>query len=184
MTASLAGEDGFRDERRHDVVRHVDHVADAQIHGHAAENIRLLAGPAPLLEQVDHVEDRVAAGEVRFSPSFTPSSRIGMPMAATKPFGVAHSGAVKYPACEKRGPRRARVAAVFFSTRKRTTAVAPISTAVTQTSPSPWAKWPSPVEKSAPSTATGSSSFEPFVSCFTSKLPPFSRGGSVRSPSV
>src|SRR2546426_236231 len=35
--------------------------------------------------------------------------------------------------------------------RKRTTQVAPISTAVTHTSPSPWAKWPSPVENNAPS---------------------------------
>ena len=32
---------------------------------------------------------------VRFSPSLTPSSRIGMPMAATKPFGDAHSGGAK-----------------------------------------------------------------------------------------
>src|SRR5215510_11352127 len=40
------------------------------------------------------------------------------------------------------------------------------------------------MENSAPSTAMGRSSFDPFVSCFTSKLPPFSRGGSVRSPSV
>src|SRR4030095_9031420 len=42
-----------------------------------------------------------------------------------------------------------------FRTRKRTDTVAPISTAVTQTSPSPCAKCPSPVEKSPPSTATG-----------------------------
>ena len=74
---------------------------------------------------------------VRFSPSFTPSSRIGMPMAATNPFGDAHSGGAKYPACEKRGPRSARAAPEPFSTRKRTATVAPISTAVTHTSPSP-----------------------------------------------
>ena len=68
--------------------------------------------------------------------------------------------------------------------RKRTTQVAAISTAVTHTSPSPCAKWASPVENSAPSTATGSSRCEPAVSCLTSKLPPVSRGGKVRRPAV
>src|SRR6266487_663738 len=62
--------------------------------------------------------------------------------------------------------------------------VAPISTAVMQTSPSPWAKCPSPVENSAPLRYTGRKSFEPAVNCFTSKFPPHSRGGMVRSPSV
>ena len=32
---------------------------------------------------------------VRFSPSFTPSSRMGMPVAATNRFGAAHSGGAK-----------------------------------------------------------------------------------------
>src|SRR5206468_4399866 len=50
----------------------------------------------------------------------SPSSRIGMPMAAMNPFGDAHSGGAKYPACEKRGPRSARAAPEPFSTRKRT----------------------------------------------------------------
>src|SRR2546427_1720362 len=58
-----ASKDGFRNEGGHDVVRHVHHVADAQIRRDAAEHVRLLAGPASLLEQVDHVEQRVPAGE-------------------------------------------------------------------------------------------------------------------------
>src|ERR1700739_4182982 len=67
-------------------------------------------------------------------------------------------------------------------TLNRTTAVAPISTAVTHTSPSPCAKCPSPVEKRPPSLKTGRNSFEPLVNCLTSKLPPFSRRGTVRKP--
>ena len=66
---------------------------------------------------------------------------------------------------------------------ERTATVAPISTAVTHTSPSPCAKSASPVENDAPLAKTGSNSFAPLVSCLTSKFPPFSRGGSVRSPS-
>ena len=57
-----------------------------------------------------------------------------------------------------------------------------ISTAVRQTSPSPCAKWASPVENSAPCLKTGRNSRAPFVNCFTSKFPPFSRGGMVRRP--
>src|SRR5271165_158377 len=68
-----------------------------------------------------------------------------------------------------------RLLARPLCTLNRTTAVAPISTAVTQTSPSPCAKCPSPVEKRPPSLKTGRNSFDPLVSCLTSKLPPFSR---------
>ena len=67
---------------------------------------------------------------------------------------------------------------------KRATAVAPISMAVMQTSPSPWAKCPSPAEYSPPATATGMNRREPFVSCLASTFPQFSRGGMVRSPSL
>src|SRR5260221_395366 len=75
-----------------------------------------------------------------------------------------------------------RCAAAPLCSLNLTTAVAPISTAVTQTSPSPCAKCPSPVENRPPSWNTGRNSFAPLLSCFTSKLPPFSRGGSVRKP--
>src|SRR5690606_40168492 len=54
--------------------------------------------------------------------------------------------------------------------------------ALTQTSPSPCAKCPSPVENRPPSTYTGRNSLAPLVSCLTSKLPPFSRGGKILSP--
>ena len=83
---------------------------------------------------------------------------------------------------ETPGRRMLRLVARPLCTLKRTTAVAPISTAVTQTSPSPWAKWPSPVENSAPLAKTGRNSLAPLVNCLTSKLPPFSRGGRVRRP--
>src|SRR2546425_8102186 len=46
---SSACEDGLGNESGHDVVRHVDHVADAQIRSHAAEDVRLLAAPSPFL---------------------------------------------------------------------------------------------------------------------------------------
>ena len=56
--------------------------------------------------------------------------------------------------------------------------------AVPQLSPSPWAKWASPAENSAPSTHTGSRRRVPAVSCLMSTLPPCSRGGTVRSASA
>ena len=55
---------------------------------------------------------------------------------------------------------------------------------VPQTSPSPWAKWRSPTETSAPSTCTGSVIREPATSWRMSRLPPISRGGIVRRPAL
>src|SRR6516165_5357 len=61
---------------------------------------------------------------------------------------------------------------------------AAISIAVPHTSPSPCAKWMSPVHSPAPSTSTGNMIVVPTCIAFTSMLPPFSRGGIVRSPSA
>ena len=69
-------------------------------------------------------------------------------------------------------------------TAKRTVTEPATSIAVPQTSPSPCAKWRSPIENSAPGTSTGSHSFEPATSWRTSMLPPVSRGGIVRMPSA
>src|SRR5437764_977351 len=75
-------------------------------------------------------------------------------------------------------PRRA---ASPLCTVKRTRIAPAISIAVPQASPSPCAKCASPTENSAPSTKTGSMSRAPLLSCLMSRLPPFSRGGIVRS---
>jgi hypothetical protein len=55
-------------EGGYDVVRHVDHVADAEIDGHTADDVGLLAAPAALLQQVDHVEHGIAAGQGEILP--------------------------------------------------------------------------------------------------------------------
>src|SRR3984893_1152445 len=119
---------------------------------------------------------------VRFSASISPSALIGMPMKPRNRSGAAKSGPAKKVSRENTGAVNLRRLARPLCSLKRTTAVAPISTAVTQTSPSPWAKCPSPVENSPPSLNTGRNSFAPLVNCLTSKLPPFSRGGKVRRP--
>jgi hypothetical protein len=54
-----------------------------------------------------------------------------------------------------------------------------LSIAVPQTSPSPWAAWVSPTEKSAPATSTGSQSSVPVPMSRTSMLPPTRRGGTM-----
>ena len=51
-----------------------------------------------------------------------------------------------------------------------------ISSAVTQTSPSPCTPWPSPTEKFAPGTHTGRYSVLPAVISLLSRLPPWMRG--------
>src|SRR5207247_3063318 len=48
--------------RRYNVVGHVDHVADSEIDGHTAQDVRLLAAESTLLKQVQHIEYGVAAG--------------------------------------------------------------------------------------------------------------------------
>ncbi|HZA46160.1 MAG TPA: hypothetical protein VE568_12795 [Rubrobacter sp.] len=50
---------------------------------------------------------------------------------------------------------------------------------VTQTSPSPWAAWASPQEKSAPSCCTGKHSRESLVMWRVSVLPPNGPGGMI-----
>ena len=71
------------------------------------------------------------------------------PMVAMKLRG-GPPGVGEIVSCAKRGQRMPWRAASPCGMRKRTTQVAPISTAVTQHSPSPWAKWPSPAENRAP----------------------------------
>src|SRR5437879_3904114 len=58
-------EDGFGQERRDDPVRRIDDLADLEIDGHAAEDVRLLAAePALRRQMLDHVADRLlSAGE-------------------------------------------------------------------------------------------------------------------------
>src|SRR4029450_10077375 len=57
-------EDVQGQERRDHERRHVDHFADLEVHGHAADGVGLLAGPAAVvLEVVDHVQQGVAGGQ-------------------------------------------------------------------------------------------------------------------------
>src|SRR5918999_4750097 len=60
---------------------------------------------------------------------------------------------------------------------KRNAAYMGLSMPVTQTSPSPWAAWASPQEKSAPACCTGRYRTEPFVMWRVSMLPPNGPGG-------
>src|SRR5215467_4790568 len=58
--AGRSREDGFGEKRRHDPVRRVDDLADFQIDGDAAEDVRLFAAEPALLDEVlDHVADRL-----------------------------------------------------------------------------------------------------------------------------
>src|SRR5204862_2445086 len=50
---------GGRDDR----IGHIHHIAHLEIDGDAAYHIRLFARPAPLLEKLDHLDDRVARRE-------------------------------------------------------------------------------------------------------------------------
>src|SRR4026209_117059 len=61
-------EERLRDQRGDDVVRHIHHVADAEIRGDARDDVGLLASPAALLEQVDQVEQGVAARQREVLP--------------------------------------------------------------------------------------------------------------------
>ena len=67
---------------------------------------------------------------------------------------------------------RGRARRVFLCNVKVKVPVRHISSAVTQTSPSPCTPWPSPTEKFAPGTQTGKYSVEPAVSSLLSRLPP------------
>jgi len=58
----------------------------------------------------------------------------------------------------------------------------PVSIALTQTSPSPCAPCPSPIEKSAPSVKMGRYKVVPATSSLLSILPPFRRGGGIGIP--
>ena len=60
---------------------------------------------------------------------------------------------------------------------KRKAACMGHSMPVTQTSPSPWAAWASPQEKSAPACCTGRYRTDPFVRWRVSMLPPKGPGG-------
>ena len=64
-------------------------------------------------------------------------------------------------------------------TVSRTSARIGVSIAVPQTSPSPWAAWPSPIDSRAPSWKTGRNSVAPAVRWRVSMLPPWRSGGIV-----
>src|SRR5215510_3320313 len=51
-------------ERGHHEVRHVHHVADAEVDGHAADAVGLLAREAALLEELHHGQHGIAAGQI------------------------------------------------------------------------------------------------------------------------
>src|SRR6266705_3143763 len=87
------------------------------------------------------------AASVRSSARLVPSASTGMPIVAAKRRGIPYSGSTKSVLRVNRGQRILFRAASPGRIAKRTTHVAAISTAVTHTSPSPWAKWASPVEK-------------------------------------
>ena len=53
----------LRQQRRHDIVRHVHNIGDAKIHSDAADDVSLFFAKSALLEQCHHVEGRIAAGE-------------------------------------------------------------------------------------------------------------------------
>src|SRR5215207_787110 len=52
-----------REQRAHQDVGHVDRLAYAQVYRDAAQSVRLLAGEAPRLEVLYHVEQRVPGGQ-------------------------------------------------------------------------------------------------------------------------
>src|SRR3989442_8782346 len=57
-------ENVLRQARGDDGVRHVGHVVDPEVDRHAADDVGLLATEPSLLEEGDHVEHGVAAGQV------------------------------------------------------------------------------------------------------------------------
>src|SRR5581483_1579423 len=61
--AVSADEDVFREERGYQHVRGVHHLADLQVHRHAADGVGLLPRPAAFSQMVDLVQQRVAGGE-------------------------------------------------------------------------------------------------------------------------
>ena len=115
------------------------------------------------------VGERVAAGEValalpgRSSIAFEgdaapPSSRSSSRPIVIHSVGVRASGVVNGEIGERRSVSSARSIGH--------------SIAVPETSPSPWAAWPSPVENSAPSTSIGRYSVVPLTSSLQSRFPP------------
>ena len=73
---------------------------------HAADDVGLLAAEPALLQQGDHVEDRIAAGERQFSLSISPLALIGMPMTPRKFSGTAILGSAKYRYARRPGPAK------------------------------------------------------------------------------
>ena len=99
-------------------------------------------------------------------------------MVATKCSG-ARSLSTPGVLLSKRG-QLPRAVAWRLRTSTFTVTMAFISMAVPETSPSPCAQCTSPTDSPQPSMKQGKSSVVPLTICFTSVLPPFSRGGMVR----
>ena len=89
---------------------------------------------------------------------------------SSKPNAI-HASAVR--AIGERSSRSSRTSIVICA-RSRGHSIA-----VPETSPWPWAAWPSPTERSAPSTGIGRKSDVPATSSLQSMLPPHLRGGIV-----
>ena len=167
--ASSTSQHVERHRRRHERVRRVHELRHAQLHRRAHQHVRGLALQAVLvLEPAEHLDAARAGwrGSGR-AARCARRRRAGCPWSRSRR-GPAAAG-VSQAGKRGRQPSRRRPT--------RTVALPPVSIAEMHTSPSPWAKWRSPSDSSAPGTCTGSSSRLPTTRSRTSMLPPFSRGG-------
>ena len=124
--AQLSPPDTLR-QHHVDALVAVDHLRDAQVGGEAAQRVGLLARKM-VRRQISLIMSRSAIT--------TQSSRSGSNAIVIMCVGVSasgHSSVMSSRRCSSNVP------------------ISPVSIAVTQTSPSPCAPWPSPTENSAPS---------------------------------
>ena len=137
--ATRLPEDRLRQERRDDPVRRVDDLADPEVRRDARDDVGLLAREPALRDQVvDQVADGLLGGQ----------EEVG---AVGRRRELRARGSGWGPAVRSWGSRSGRP----WRSPTRSVTRADISTALMQTSPSPWAAWASPTDRSAPSTQTG-----------------------------
>ena len=148
----------------------VDDLQDLEVAGEAAEHVGLPRAESMLGRQARR--SRCARR------SRAPSIRSGWIPIVPKWSGALVDG--QQPA--RRSGTAARGSSAAPRVRRRLARIGH-STAVTHTSPSPWAAWGSPHENSAPGHQTGSHSVEPAVRWRVSMLPP-PRGAGTPTPSA
>ena len=138
---------------------HAEHLVhdlgDAQVDHDRRERERVAPVEAVL---APHQRDHPVDGDLRRSPR-----------CSSKP-NVSHAPSIRAIGHSARGRRGGRA-----SPRPRPAPRSPCP----ETSPSPWAAWPSPAEKRAPSTGIGRYNVVPATSSLQSMLPPQRRGGIV-----